>query len=278
MSAEIRFVKMHGAGNDFIMLNGIEETPVLDRELIATLCARHRGVGADGLILLLPSDREDFRMVYYNSDGGEAEMCGNGARCAARFAFDLGVGSNPISFETHSGRVEAEIRGEDVLVGIGEVTGIVTKLRLEGVEEEIHFANSGVPHVVILREEIESVPVDEFVRRAKRIRHHERFGPNGANVNFASVMGRHEIRFRTYERGVEGETEACGTGAAAVSVTTAHLGMTTSPVTCVTSGGDRIIVGFVPSDTGATNCTLLGPAAVSFEGSFRPEEFRARNR
>ncbi len=277
MTAEIRFVKMHGAGNDFIMLNGLEERHELDRGLIAALCDRHRGIGADGLILLLPSDREDFRMVYYNSDGGEAEMCGNGARCAARFAFDLGVGPDRMSFETGSGLVEAEIRGEEVLVGIGEVTGIATHVRLEGVGEEIHFANSGVPHVVILREEVESLPVGEFLRLAKQVRNHEYFGPNGTNVNFAAVIGQHEIRFRTYERGVEGETEACGTGAAAVSVTTAHLGMTASPVTCVTSGGDRIIVGFVPSDIGATNCTLLGPATVSFEGSFRHDDFRIRD-
>jgi diaminopimelate epimerase len=277
MNAEIRFVKMHGAGNDFIMLNGVENPPEIDSELIAALCTRHRGIGADGLICILPSEKADFRMVYYNSDGGEADMCGNGARCAARFAFDLGVCSNPMSFETRSGRVEAEIRGKDVLVGIGEVTGIATCMRLEGIEEDVHFADSGVPHVVILMDEVESVPAAEFVRRAKQIRRHVHFGQNGTNVNFATVCGKHEVRYRTYERGVEDETEACGTGAAAVSVTTAHLGLTASPVTCATTGGDHIIVGFDRSSAGATNCTLLGPAVVAFEGSFHPEQFRARD-
>lgn len=277
MNREIRFVKMHGAGNDFIMLNGTDDPPKLDRELIAALCSRHRGVGADGLIIILPSERSDFRMAYYNSDGGEAEMCGNGARCAARYAYDAGVASNPMSFETRSGRVGAEIRGEQVLVGIGEVTEIVTGMRLGGFEGEVHFADSGVPHAVILHEEVESIPAEEFIRRAKQLRHHERFGPKGANVNIATVRGEHEVHFRTFERGVEDETEACGTGAVAVSVATAHLGLTSSPVTCVTSGGDQIVVEFDRSDGGATDCTLLGPAVVAFKGSFRPDTYRACN-
>ena len=156
------------------------------------------------------------------------------------------------------------------------MTDVATRLRLDGIEEEIHFADSGVPHAVILRDEIESVTVEDFAVMAGRIRHHGYFGTKGTNVNLATVTGRHDIRYRTYERGVEGETEACGTGAAAVSVTTAHLGLTESPVACTTSGGDRIVVGFVPSETGAAGCTLLGPARVAFEGSFRPGDFPAR--
>lgn len=278
MSGEIRFVKMHGAGNDFIMLNGFHNPPELDRKLIAALCSRHRGIGADGLIVILASEKANFRMVYFNNDGGEADMCGNGARCAARYAFDTGIASNPISFETRSGMAEAEIHGAEVLVGIGEVTGIATGMRLEGIEDEVHFADSGVPHAVILKEEVESMPEIEFMRRAKKLRHHEHFGSKGTNVNFATVHGEHEIHFRTYERGVEDETEACGTGAAAVSVVTAHLGLTSSPVTCVTSGGDHIVVGFDRSDEGAKNCTLLGPVVVVFEGSFRPDGYGACNR
>ncbi|HER44199.1 MAG TPA: diaminopimelate epimerase [Candidatus Eisenbacteria bacterium] len=276
MSGEIRFVKMHGAGNDFIMLNGIEGLPVLDRGIIAALCHRRRGIGADGLIVILPGGAADFRMVYYNSDGGEADMCGNGARCAARYAFDLGVASSPMSFETRCGIVEAEIRGGDVLVGIGVVRGTFTGLRLDGIEGEVHFADSGVPHAVVLHEDAESVPAGEFLLMARMLRYHERFGVGGANVNLATVLGEHEISYRTFERGVEGETEACGTGAAAVSVVTAHLGLTSSPVTCLTSGGDRIVVGFDISDGGATGCTLLGPAAAAFEGMFRPETFGIR--
>ncbi len=278
MSAEIHFVKMHGAGNDFIMLNCTEKIPMsLDGRLIAALCSRHRGIGADGLIMLLPSDGKDFRMAYYNSDGGEADMCGNGARCAARYAYDLGIAPNPMSFETRSGNVEAEIRGEEVLVGIGEVTGIETNLRLDGIEEVIHFADSGVPHAVVLMDGIESITVENFVRFAERIRHHEHFAPKGTNVNFASVIGRREVRYRTYERGVEGETEACGTGAAAVSVITAHLGLTEQPVACATWGGDRIVVGFVLSESGAVNCTLLGPAVAAFKGSFIPDDYPAND-
>ena len=277
MSGEIAFVKMLGAGNYFIMLNGIDKRPELDSELIAALCSRHRGMGGDGIILILPSERADFRLAYYNRDGGEAEMCGNGARCAARYAFEMGVASNPMSFETHSGSVEAEIRGDQVLACIGEVTGIMTGLRIKGIEDEVHFADSGVPHAVILHEGVESISAEEFIRRSVILRQHEHFGVNGANVNFVTVLGEHEIRFRTYERGVEGETEACGTGAAAVSVVTAHLDLTSTPVTCVTSGRDRIVVGFEKTDNGARNCTLLGPAVVAFEGSFRPDKYRIQN-
>lgn len=278
MSGEIGFVKMHGAGNDFIMLNGIDIRPALYKELIADLCSRRRGIGADGLIILLTSGEADFRMVYYNSDGGEAEMCGNGARCAARFAFDTGIASNPMTFETRSGIVEAEIRGELVEVGIGEVTGVEIGMCIVGIEGDVHFADSGVPHAAILHEEVESIPAEEFIRQAKRLRRHEHFGSMGANVNFVTVRGDHEVSFRTYERGVEEETEACGTGAAAVSVITAHLGLTSPPVTCVTSGGDRIVVGFEKTEGGAANCTLLGPAVTVFEGTFLPGDHSPRNR
>jgi diaminopimelate epimerase len=267
MSGEIEFVKMHGAGNDFIMLNGIGAPPDLDDELIAALCSRRRGIGADGLIVIMESERSDFRMVYYNSDGGEADMCGNGARCAARFAFDAGIASSPMTFETRSGVVEAEVRGDLIEVGIGEVRGIDIGARIAGVDEEVHFADSGVPHAVILLGEVESIPREEFLCRSRELRGHEHFGAKGANVDLVTVRGKHDLTFRTYERGVEDETEACGTGAAAVSVITAHLGLTTSPVTCATSGGDTIIVGFDITEGGAKNCTLLGPAVTVFEGS-----------
>ncbi len=272
MNGNVRFVKMHGAGNDFIVLNGIERPPDLDRERVAALCSRHRGIGADGLIVILSSQTADFRMTYYNSDGGEADMCGNGARCAARFAFDAGLARSPMTFETRSGTVEAEVRGEEVSVGIGDVTALETGLRLAGMEGEVHFADSGVPHAVILHRDAGSVPAGEFLRLAKILRHHERFGSAGANVNLATVRGKHDIEYRTYERGVEAETEACGTGAAAVSVITARLGLTAPPVTCVTSGGDRIVVGFEATEEGARACTLLGPAVRVFEGSVRPED------
>ena len=273
MTGEIPFVKMHGAGNDFIMVNGIGAPTSLEGGLIAALCSRKRGIGADGLILILPSDEADFRMVYHNSDGGEAEMCGNGARCAARFAFETGVASSPMTFETGSGIVEAEIRGELVLVGIGEVTGLETGIRIEGIDVDVHFADSGVPHAVLIHEDIVSIPDEDFVGRARLLRHDARFGSKGTNVNFVTVRSERELSIRTYERGVEEETEACGTGAAAASVITSHLGLTSPPVTCATSGGDTIVVGFEMSAGGANRCTLLGPAVKAFEGFFRPGDF-----
>ena len=268
MSSQIRFVKMHGAGNDFIMINAIDGPLDLEEKTIAALCSRHRGIGADGLIIIRPGESADFRMVYHNSDGGEADMCGNGARCAARFAYEAGIASTPMRFETSSGVVEAEIDGELVMVGIGEVRGVETGMRLEGVAGDVQFADSGVPHAIVLHEEVTTIPDEEFMELAKILRWHSRFEPKGVNVNLVTIRGLHEVVYRTYERGVEGETEACGTGAAALSVVTAHLGLTAPPVTCITSGGDAIVVDFVQNEGGATACSLLGPAISVFEGSF----------
>lgn len=274
MPTEIRFRKMHGAGNDFIMIDCRDDSFAPNRSLISALCDRRRGIGADGLILLRRSENADFAMVYYNSDGGEARMCGNGARCAARFALDIGASGNRLRFETAAGPVEARIDGETVSVAVGPVTGLRTGIRIPGVEGEVDFADSGVPHAALFIEDARTRGRDMFLRTARMIRSSETFGPAGANANLVTVTGGKSLFYRTYERGVEDETQACGTGAIAVSVIAAFRGFVKPPVACETSGGDLLTVSFEPADGGGSSVVLAGPATTSFTGVFDPSGFR----
>lgn len=270
---EIEFLKMHGAGNDFIMINDMHCLFEARRGIVESLCALHRGIGADGLIILRPSERAEFRMRYFNSDGGEAEMCGNGARCAALFAHEAGMAGRSMIFETDSGLVAAEILPEGVVVGLGDVTKLRLGIRLEEAGIEVHCADSGVPHAVLIADEARAYGGERFLEVARLVRHDAEFEPRGTNFNVVSVRGKGRLVFRTYERGVEEETMACGTGAVASAVITAHLGLTDSPVVCETSGGEPLEVSFVKTPGGARNCRLKGPAVVSFRGTFKMEEY-----
>jgi diaminopimelate epimerase len=274
MDDMFEFAKMHGAGNDFIMIDDRRKRFDDSPELIAALCEQHRGIGADGLILIRDSGNADFRMRYFNRDGGEAEMCGNGARCAALFALEQGVAKEKMSFETGAGTVDAEVLERGVRIGIGEVRGLRLGLALVDNISEIHFAISGVPHAVAIVDDTRGFSEDDFIRTARVVRYHTEFAPNGANFNLAQVLGRNKLAYRTYERGVEAETQACGTGAVAVAVITSHLGLTESPVTCETSGGDSLVIDFERTGDGAGNCRLTGPAVVAFTGSFRIGDYR----
>jgi diaminopimelate epimerase len=238
------------------------------RETIAALCAAHRGIGADGLILIRPSERGQFRMRYYNRDGGEAAMCGNGARCAALFAHRSGIAGRTMTFETGSGVAEAEILQSGVAIGIGDVGGLRLNLALAAANEPVHFAEAGVPHAALLTEDAVSYPDERFLSLARSIRNDPAFQPAGANVNLVTVHRSDRLSYRTYERGVERETLACGTGAVAVAVITSHLGITRSPVACETSGGDTLEVAFERVDGGAAACRLTGPAVETFSGTF----------
>ncbi len=277
MSADtIDFVKMHGAGNDFIMIDDMEERFEPNAGIIAALCAHHRGIGADGLILLRPAAEGRFRMCYYNSDGGEAAMCGNGARCAALFAYRRGIARRKMEFETGSGAVGAEVRGDVVAVDIEEVKGLRLHIPLEDAGVEAHFAVAGVPHTVILVTDARAYTTGRFLSLARSVRHDPIFQPAGANVNLVTVHRPDRLTYRTYERGLERETLSCGTGALASAVIAAHLGLAKSPVGCETSGGDTLEVTFDRGESGATNCRLVGPAVVSFTGSFTPADYAPR--
>jgi len=271
--ARVEFTKMHGAGNDFILID--DRAGVLDfpASLIKGVCALHTGVGADGLIIIGASDIADFSMRYYNSDGGEAELCGNGARCTALFAYLKGIAGRSMSFETASGIMKAEVDGGDVAVSIADVTDVETDITLEGVDGPVSFGVCGVPHAMVLADDVNSVEDGVFVELGRKIRYHDRFAPSGTNFNLVSVLDEHTLRYRTYERGVENETLACGTGAVTVSVLCASLELVRSPVRCITRGGDTLEVEFELKEGGAGGCRLTGPAVVVFEGYLETENF-----
>ncbi len=263
----LRFTKMDGAGNDFILIDNRAGEIHLNRTQIARLCDRHRGIGADGILLLEnPSDHADFRMRYFNADGGEAEMCGNGARCFARFANQVAGAHGKISFETPAGVISAELAGDLVTLRMTEPTELRLSIPLLiGAEEKIvHFVNSGVPHVVVPVAHVGDVNV---LRDGSALRHHEMFSPKGANVNFIEKRGADKIAVRTYERGVEDETLACGTGVVASALIFAATENVNGPINVIARGGDELRVGFEKTDMQFRSVTLTGPAEFVFEGT-----------
>ena len=265
----LRFTKMNGAGNDFILIDNRAGEIDLNRSQIARLCDRHRGIGADGILLLEnPSNRADFRMRYFNADGGEAEMCGNGARCFARFANKVAGAKGKISFETPAGVILAEFAGDLVTLQMTEPTDLRLSIPLRvGAEKRIvHFVNSGVPHVVVCVRQVEDVDV---LLEGPAIRYHEMFSPKGANVNFIEKRGADEIAVRTYERGVEDETLACGTGVVASALIFAATENVKGPIGVLARGGDELCVGFEKIDKQFRSVTLTGPAEFVFDGTIK---------
>ncbi|MEO6845784.1 MAG: diaminopimelate epimerase [Chthoniobacterales bacterium] len=263
----IAFTKMNGAGNDFVMLDNRSSSLQLSDKKIAELCDRHRGVGADGVLMVEPAQSgADFRMRYYNSDGGEAEMCGNGARCFARYASRLIGGKDRISFETMAGTIAADCLGDNVRIVMSEPQSYQPPAALEvnGRLLEVHSINTGVPHAVVFVQDIENTAVHED---GKVIRFHPHFAPKGTNVNFVKVSAPGQIAIRTYERGVEGETLACGTGVVA-SVLIYHITHgVNSPVSVGVRGGDQLEVRFEGAVGSFKNVTLTGPADFVFDGT-----------
>jgi diaminopimelate epimerase len=267
ISIMLRFTKMNGAGNDFILIDNRAGDIDLDRSQIAHLCDRHRGIGADGILLLEKgANHADFRMRYFNADGGEAEMCGNGARCFARFANKFAGAQEKISFETPAGVISAELVGDLVTLQMTKPTDLRLdiKLPVANGNKTVHFINSGVPHVVIPVPHIDDVDVR---KEGSAIRYHKMFSPKGANVNFIEKHGPKKIAIRTYERGVEDETLACGTGIVASALIFAAIEKVNGPISVTARGGDELQVGFEKSDNQFHNVTLTGPAEFVFEGT-----------
>jgi diaminopimelate epimerase len=265
----LQFSKMNGAGNDFVMIDNRSGALKLSAQQLASLCDRHRGVGADGVLLVEPAEGSaDFRMRYYNADGGEAEMCGNGARCFARFVNRLAGPFNQIRFETPAGIIEAEIDGDMVKLNMGLPQDLFFHRNLEiaGQKFAVHSVNTGVPHVVTFVEDLNRTPVHDWGRA---IQSHQAFQPKGTNANFIKTLERGKISIRTYERGVEGETLACGTGVTAAALVYASLFDTASPIQVQVRGGDWLQVEFQRTDNGFSNVILKGPADFVFEGQVR---------
>lgn len=263
----VNFTKMSGAGNDFIMIDNRAQSLQLSSAQVAALCDRHRGVGADGVIVLKPcaSGKADWAWDFYNSDGSEAEMCGNGSRCFGRFVRRLTGIDKGFTFETRAGLVTARFKGDSV-----SVTLMAPKdLRLNQMislsigPTTIHSLNTGVPHAVLFVPKADGAMVQNL---GSEIRFHNFFAPRGTNVNFVQLSGGNGIRVRTYERGVEDETLACGTGVTASALIASELHQLQSPVTVEVIGGKQLQVSFEKNGGQFTNVALSGPADFVFEG------------
>ncbi|MGR0481414.1 MAG: diaminopimelate epimerase [Candidatus Electronema sp. V4] len=274
----IPFVKMSGTGNDFILID--HRQPLIEPDSMSTfaaaVCRRKFSVGADGLILIENSEQADFLWRFFNADGSVAEMCGNGARCAARFAFMQGIAPAKMRFETLAGLIEAEVSGKEVAVKMTEPHDLRLHqtISVNNAPLILHSLNTGVPHAVVFVDNIEEADVCGLGRA---IRYHEAFQPAGTNVNFVQKRGE-TFKVRTYERGVEDETLACGTGSAASAIIAALLGQATSPVEIITSGNDRLTILFsLPEHkTGGAapivyNVFLKGPAHAVYQGELTVE-------
>jgi len=263
----LEFTKMNGAGNDFVLLDNRDGSIRLSREQAARLCDRQRGVGADGLMLLVPceSGKADWAWRFYNSDGSDAEMCGNGARCFARFVQKVAGGGDELSFETLAGVIRARLNGERVTVNLTPPTDlrIGEEIELSSGKATVHSLNTGVPHAVLFVPDADQAMVSELGRE---IRFHEHFAPAGTNVNFVQVIEPGHIRVRTYERGVEGETLACGTGVSASAMIAARVHEFGSPVRVQVQGRDTLNVNFTEENGGFGEVSLEGPADFVFEG------------
>jgi diaminopimelate epimerase len=265
---KLDFVKMNGAGNDFILLDNRAGTLRLTPAQVARLCHRQRGIGADGLMLLVPGRKgqAEWAWDFYNSDGSTAEMCGNGARCFARFIQSVTGATDVIRFETLAGVITARLHGERVTINLTPPHGLRLGevLPAGGGQLTVHSLNTGVPHAVIFVPDADQVMVQGL---GAEIRYHAHFQPKGTNVNFAQVLGPGRIRVRTYERGVEGETLACGTGVTASALVSSRVHGFTSPVQVQVQGGDTLEVSWTAAGDAFTDVQLNGPADVAFRGT-----------
>jgi diaminopimelate epimerase len=263
----LEFTKMNGAGNDFVLVDNRALNIKLSRDQIVRLCHRQRGIGADGLILLIPcaSKLADWAWQFYNNDGSDAEMCGNGSRCFGRFVQRLTGVKDGFTFETFAGVIRVAFNGERVTVTLTKPQDLRLneKINLPGSTQMVHSLNTGVPHAVLFVPDADKAMVQSL---GQEIRRHPHFAPRGTNVNFVQELGPGSIRVRTYERGVEGETLACGTGLTASALLSAKLLKYNSPVQVQVQGGDQLEVAFHLDNGGFSEVKLTGPADFVFDG------------
>jgi diaminopimelate epimerase len=263
----IEFYKMSGSGNDFILIDNRDGSLAVGDivAFVKSVCERKVSVGADGLILIERSDRGDFKWRFYNADGSEAAMCGNGGRCAARFALLRGIAGEKMSFETAAGIIDAEVRGNVVKLRLTDPRDPVMddEIRVENRILFVHSINTGVPHVVHFVRDPDDFDV---FNTGRALRYHEHYRPAGTNANFAAVLDDHTLRVRTYERGVEDETLACGTGSAAAALIAARKGLVESPVDVRVQSGETLRIHFEQTEGGFTKVYLEGNAKVVYQG------------
>ncbi len=253
----INFYKYHGAGNDFILIDNRKENLNLSQELVQTMCKRHTGIGSDGLMLLENSDKFDFKMQFFNPDGSKGMMCGNGGRCIVRFTSDLGIIKNKTQFEAPDGLHWAEIKGETVYLGMNNIEN----LELKG---DDFIIDSGAPHYIKFTDDIDKLDV-KF--EGQKIRYSAEYAEAGINVNFVQLENNH-IKIRTYERGVEDETLACGTGIVAAAIASSQKYFDNKSEILVKALGGNLNVRFKIEKNRFINVELSGPAKFVYKGVF----------
>lgn len=256
----VEFYKYQGTGNDFIMLNGISNPAclLLNKPQVNSLCDRRFGIGADGLIILAPSDKADFKMIYFNSDGGESTMCGNGGRCIAQFAFDQDIVSATMVFEAIDGLHDAVVNEADQTVELHMID--VTDVKQ--VDDGTFIIDTGSPHYIKFDPNFDALEIVDFGRK---VRYSDEFSEDGINVNLSTYID-HKLHVKTYERGVEDETYSCGTGVTAAALCASqYLDLKTSMINVQSKGGE-LAVKFERHDKGYHNIWLCGPATFVFSG------------
>ena len=272
---KINFYKMSGSGNDFIIIdnrdNVVEEKNLT--EFITSVCQRKMSVGADGLILIENAENIDFKWHFFNSDGSRAEMCGNGARCAARFAYINKIAGPEMSFETYAGIVSAKVKNGLVKVKMTDANDLKIDFTIDPEDGPVTVSsvNTGVPHVTIPVDSIDDI---EVVKLGREIRYHEKFAPNGTNVNFYCPVKENKIAIRTYERGVEDETLACGTGAVACAMVYAYKAKMKSPISVRTKSGGWLLIYFEEKEGAFYNIYLEGDARIIYKGEMSEDAWK----
>jgi diaminopimelate epimerase len=271
----IEFYKMSGSGNDFIIIDNrdlslnVGDLPAFARRV----CERKISVGADGLFLIEPSKTVDFKWQFFNSDGSVAEMCGNGSRCVARYAYLKGIASKKMSFETLAGIISAEVNDDVVKVRLTDPSPlkIAQTIMLNGRECILDCIDTGVPHTVAFVDSVETCAV---VGTGRQIRHHEHFAPRGTNADFAEVLDRHKMKVRTYERGVEDETLACGTGDVAAVLAAASRGLVETPVDVIVQSGETLRIYFTKKGDRFGDIYLEGKVKIVYSGLLFEEAYK----
>ena len=271
---KIAFTKFSGSGNDFIFIDNRNLEHQADAMIgfVQRVCRRGQSVGADGLMFIEPSEQADFKWRFFNADGSEGEMCGNGGRCAARFARELGIATDSVSFETIAGVIDATMNASSVKLRMTQPFDYRAGIRLDinGRGVVVDHMNTGVPHAVEFMDDVEDV---DIVADGRAIRTHGEFAPAGANANFARVSGDNSLVLRTYERGVENETLACGTGAVATAVLAATRGLVTAPVDVQVRSGEILKIYFEGVGAEVSDVYMEGETRLVYQGEMTEEAF-----
>ena len=265
---KIKFTKAVATGNDFVIVDNRQGVVKGSLPALAEkVCDRKYAIGADGLLVLENSKKADFRMRIFNPDGSEAEMCGNGSRCIALYAVKNRIAKDKMTIDTDAGILNATVNGQTVKVMLTEPKNIKWNLCLtiNKCPYKLNFVDTGVPHVVHFVDDLDSVDVKNL---GSHIRNHGEFAPSGTNADFVKVVDKHNIKVRTYERGVEDETLACGTGSVAGAIIAAESEKMASPVTVETRSGEKLKVYFDIIDGNFRNVYLEGKARLVYEGIF----------